>query len=142
MKKIISILFICTGNSTRSQIAEGLINHLYPDKARAYSAGTDPSKVNPIAITVMSEIGIDISQHYSKSTDVYKNKKFDIIVTLCDNAEATCPFIPGAQRYIHKSFADPTEADGNSEKVIHVFQRTRDEITDWIENILIKSIVI
>ena len=111
MKK--KVLLICTHNSARSQMAEGLLNALYGNKYKAYSAGTKPSFVNPYAIEVMAEIGIDISKHRSKSIDEFQGITFDYVITVCDNAKATCPFSPGAGEYLHKSFDDPSDFNGN-----------------------------
>ena len=111
MKK--KVLLICTHNSARSQMAEGLLNALYGNKYKAYSAGTKPSFVNPYAIEVMAEMGIDISKHRSKSIDEFQGITFDYVITVCDNAKATCPFSPGAGEYLHKSFDDPSDFNGN-----------------------------
>jgi arsenate reductase len=111
MKK--KVLLICTHNSARSQMAEGLLNHLYESKYEAYSAGTKPSTVNPYAINAMVEIGIDISKNRSKSIDEFQGMKFDYVITVCDNAKETCPFFPGGEEYLHKSFDDPSDFNGN-----------------------------
>ena len=112
-------------------MAEGLIRNLYNCYCRAYSAGTEPSKVNPYAIKVMHEIGIDISKHYSKSVDEFSGTNFDYVVTVCDNAKETCPFFPG-KKIIHKGFKDPARYEGSVEETIANFRKTRDEIKDWI----------
>ncbi len=111
MKK--KVLLICTHNSARSQMAEGLLNALYGNKYKAYSAGTKPSTVNPYAINAMAEIGIDISKNRSKSIDEFQGMKFDYVITVCDNAKETCPFFPGGEEYLHKSFDDPSDFNGN-----------------------------
>ena len=131
MKK--SILFICTHNSARSQIAEGLVNVLYSDKFEAQSAGIIATKVNPFAIKAMKEIGIDIKHHRSKSIQEFKGKIFDIVVTVCDNAKETCPFFPG-KVVIHKGFEDPSVSKGSNRKKLETFKRVRDEIKIWLEN--------
>lgn len=131
MKK--KVLFICTHNSARSQMAEGILRTLYGDRYEAYSAGTQPTKVNPYAIKVMSEIGIDISNHRSKSAEEFRGKEFDYVVTVCDNAKEACPFFPGGKTYLHKGFKDPSEFKGNENEIIAEFQRVRDEIKRWIE---------
>ena len=131
MKK--KVLFICTHNSARSQMAEGILRTLYGDRYEAYSAGTQPTKVNPYAIKVMSEIGIDISNHRSKSAEEFRGKEFDYIVTVCDNAKEACPFFPGGKTYLHKGFKDPSEFKGNENEIVAEFQRVRDEIKRWIE---------
>jgi len=131
MKKV---LFICTHNSARSQMAEGIVNTLLSNKLIAYSAGTEPKEVNPYAIKVMEEIGIDISHHRSKSVYEFKEEKFDIVVTVCDHAKETCPFFPGARKYIHKGFEDPSSVEGEEKEKLTKFRKIRDEIKDWIIN--------
>ena len=131
MKK--KVLFICTHNSARSQMAEGILRTLYGDRYEAYSAGTQPTKVNPYAIKVMSEIGIDISNHRSKSAEEFRGKEFDYVVTVCDDAKEACPFFPGGKTYLHKGFKDPSEFKGNENEIVAEFQRVRDEIKRWIE---------
>ncbi|MBT9165165.1 MAG: Glutaredoxin arsenate reductase [candidate division WS2 bacterium] len=131
MKK--RILFLCTHNSSRSQMAEGIVNSLYGDKYQAYSAGTHPSGINPFTIKVMSEIGIDISSHRSKNVKEFKGWTFDFIVTVCDQAQESCPFFPGAVRYIHQGFTDPSAVKGSFDDKMRIFRRVRDEIKNWIE---------
>ncbi len=131
MKK--TILFVCTHNSARSQMAEGLINHFFKDKYKAFSAGTHPSKVNPFAIKVMEEIGVDIKAHTSKSISLFKDKKFDYVVTVCDGAKETCPFFPGAKHHIHKSFKDPSSFRGDNKSKLEFFKKIRDEILIWLK---------
>lgn len=126
------ILFICTGNSARSQIAEGLVNSLFFKNYKAYSGGTNPSKVKPLAIQVMKEIGIDISHHRSKNIREFYGEDFDLVVTVCDNAKKVCPVFPGAKNTIHKSFKDPAEATGTKEQILTVFNKIRDEIKEWL----------
>jgi arsenate reductase len=126
------VLFICTHNSARSHMAEGIMNHLHADRYRAWSAGTQPSGVKPLAVRAMSEIGIDISGHQSKNVDEFLDKEFDYVVTVCDRARETCPFFPGARRALHKGFEDPSAAEGSEEKRMAVFRRVRDEIRAWI----------
>ena len=130
------VLFICTHNSARSQMAEGLVNALYSDRFKAYSAGTEKTRVNPLAIEVMKEIGIDISHHTSKTVEVFRDRLFDIVVTVCDNARETCPFFPG-KKVIHNSFQDPSSATGTREERLQVFRNVRDEIKEWIERELL-----
>jgi len=127
-------LFICTHNSARSQIAEGFMNALYRDRYRAFSAGTEPSRVSPYAVHVMQEIGIDISSHRSKSVEEFIDQDFDYVVTVCDHAKEACPFFPGGKMQMHKGFEDPgtiTETETEDEKLAF-FRRVRDEIRDWI----------
>jgi arsenate reductase len=130
MKKV---LFICTHNSARSQMAVGLLRTFSGDKYEAHSGGTQPSAVNPYAIRVMAEIGIDISAHRSKHVREFLGMTFDSVVTVCDNAKETCPFFPGAKEYIHQSFADPAVCSGSEEEILDCFRRSRDEIKEWIE---------
>lgn len=126
------VLFICTRNSARSQMAEGILRALYGDRYETYSAGTQPSKVNPYAIKVMSEIGIDISKHRSKSIEEFQGTEFDYVVTVCDSAKEACPFFPGGKKYIHRGFSDPAEFQGKEDEIIAKFRSIRDEIKNWI----------
>ena len=128
------VLFICTHNSARSQMAEGLLNALYGDRFDAFSAGTVKTNVNPNAVKVMAEIGIDISHHRSKTVDEYRDQLFDIVVTVCDRAKETRPFFPG-KKVIHKSFSDPSEATGDASKILDDFRAAREEIKSWIERL-------
>ena len=130
MKK--KVLFICTHNSARSQMAEGLIRTLYPDRYEPWSAGREPSALNPYAVKVMAELGIDISLHRSKSLDDFLDMKFDYVVTVCDHAKQICPFFPGGKESIHKGFEDPAAFTGREDEKIAIFRRVRDEIRDWI----------
>lgn len=126
------VLFICTHNSARSQMAEGLLRTLHGDRYEAFSAGTKPTEVNPYAIKVMAEIGIDITSHRSKSVEEFRGIQFDYVVTVCDQARETCPFFPGAKKILHQSFEDPSKEIGTDEMKLIVFRRLRDEIRDWI----------
>lgn len=131
MKK--NVLFLCTKNSCRSQMAEGILRHLYGDLFEVYSAGTKPSRVNPRAIQVMSEIEIDISKHQAKSVSEFLKQRFDYIVTLCDNAKETCPRFPGLAEYRHWNLSDPAKVTGAEEKVMTAFRKARDQIKLNIE---------
>lgn len=128
------VLFICTHNSARSHIAEGLMNSLLGYTHEAYSAGTEPYKINPLAVRAMAEIGIDISRHQSKSVEKFIKHEFDYVVTVCDHANEVCPFFPGGKNRIHQDFEDPAAFEGNEEDKMEVFRRVRDEIKEWIEN--------
>lgn len=126
------VLFICTANAARSQMAEGLLRAKYGDRYEAFSAGTRQSKVSIRAIEVMREIGIDISHHQSKTIAALGGGSFDLAVTLCDNVQAVCPIIPGAKKTIHKGFADPHLTQGTEEEVLDGYRKVRDGIAAWI----------
>jgi arsenate reductase (thioredoxin) len=136
MKK--QILFLCTGNSCRSQIAEGWTNYLKKDKFNAYSAGISPKGVDPRAVKVMSEAGVDISGQKSKEIDSFNDMEFDYVVTLCDNAHEACPFFPAKTRLLHRGFDDPPrlfEGEKDEEIALNNYRRVRDEIRTFVENI-------
>ncbi len=122
------VLILCTGNSARSQMAEGLLRHEGESRVEVWSAGTRPSHVRPEAIEVMRELGIDISGHRSKSVDEFAGRAFDYVITVCDNARENCPVFPGATRRVHWSFDDPATVDGDVETRLAVFRRVRGEI--------------
>jgi arsenate reductase len=127
------VLILCTGNSARSQMAEGLLQGIGGDKFAVESAGVAPSSVRPEAIEAMCEIGIDISTHRSKSADEFVGQNFDYIITVCDNAKETCPVFPGNATRIHQSFEDPPpETTLDYESRLKIFRRVRDEIRDWL----------
>ena len=128
MKK--KVLFVCTANSCRSQMAEGIINHFLGDKIAAFSAGTQASFVNPTAIEVLKEIGIDISMNHSKNLSVLDGQSFDYVITLCGDANETCPLYIGGTKKTHIGFDDPAKAHGMKEEVLCEFRRVRDEIKD------------
>jgi arsenate reductase len=136
MAGIKRILFLCTGNSARSQMAEGLLNHLSRGEWKVQSAGIFPSYVHPLAIRVMEEIGIDISQQTSKSMNQFLNEVFDYIITLCDEAAQSCPAFPSQGKRLHWSFEDPAAAIGTLEERSAVFRKVRDEIRTKIEELL------
>jgi arsenate reductase len=121
-------------------MAEGLANALHSDRFEAVSGGTVATRVHPAAIMAMAEIGIDISGHRSKSIDEFMDRKFDLVVTVCDNAAADCPFFPGAKNTIHHAFEDPAACSGTDEKVLACFQQSRDEIRRWIETELMPNV--
>lgn len=127
------ILFICTHNSARSQMAEGLVNHFYHDFWIAQSAGTEKTAVKPLAVEVMKEIGIDISHHESKLIDTFKTQIFDVVITVCDSAKEACPFFPG-KIIVHAPFADPSDIHGLHDETLRAFRETRDRIHEWLEN--------
>ena len=127
MKKV---LFLCTHNSCRSQMAEGLVNHYLGDRFEAYSAGTEATRVNPLAIKVLAELGIDISKHYSKTLNEFDGEKFDYVITLCGSANEQCPLFFGGTERVHIGFEDPSRATGSEEHVLQEFRRVRDEIKE------------
>jgi arsenate reductase (thioredoxin) len=131
MKKI---LILCTGNSARSQMAEGLLTHITQGEYVVYSAGTKPSIVRKEAIKVLAEIGIDISKNRSKSVDEFVNVEIDYVLTVCDNAKETCPYFPAKTKVIHHSFDDPPAiGEADEETTLNVFRRVRDEIKTYFE---------
>jgi arsenate reductase len=143
------VLFLCTHNSARSQIAEGLLRHFYGDRYEAYSAGATPTKIHPLAVKVLEEIGIDISEQSSKSILEFKGRDIDLVVTVCKNTpNLSCPFcstpgvvgrpaiiketLPGAKRFVEHGFSDPSDVDGSEEERVEAFRETRDEIKKWV----------
>lgn len=127
------ILFLCTHNSARSQMAEGYMNARYGDRYEAFSAGTEATRVHPVAIAVMQEIGIDISGHRSKVLDEFFGKGIETVVAVCDSAHGACPFFPGAKDVIHQGFPDPSGFQGTDEEILAKFREVRDQITHWID---------
>ena len=128
------ILFVCTANAARSQMAEGYLRAKYGDKYEAFSAGFRPAgRVSIRAIDVMKEIGIDISGHQPKSLDTFAGVTLDLAVTLCDNAHAVCPVVPSAKRTIHHGFPDPHLTPGTDEEILDGYRRVRDAICAWID---------
>jgi len=122
------VLILCTGNSARSQMAEGLLRHMAGDRTEVFSAGVEQSFVRPQAIEAMRERGIDITDQRSKSVDEFAGQEFDYVITVCDNARERCPVFPSGTERIHWSFDDPAKAEGDEEAVLAVFRRVRDEI--------------
>ena len=127
------MLFLCTHNSARSQMAEGLLRHLAGDRFEVMSAGTEATRIRPLAIQAMEEIGVDVSGQESKTLDQYLEEPFDYVITVCDDANEACPFFPGARNRLHWSFEDPSRAEGSEEERLAVFLRVRDEIREHIE---------
>lgn len=130
MEQPTRVLTLCTGNSARSQMAEGLLRHDGGDRFEVFSAGTKPSRVRPEAIEVMRELGIDISGHRSKSVDEFSGQEFDYVITVCDNANESCPVFPGRTRRVHWGFDDPAAVEGAEATRMAVFRRVRDEIRE------------
>jgi arsenate reductase len=131
MKK--RVLILCTGNSARSQMAEGLLRHDAGDRFEVESAGTRPGHVKAEAVAVMKELGIDISGHRSKHVREFENRCFDYVLTVCDNAKESCPMFPGHSNRIHKSFEDPAALQSTEEERLALFRRVRDEIRDYLK---------
>lgn len=130
MKK--RVLFLCTGNSCRSQMAEGWLRHLAGDQYEVVSAGTHPVGLNPYAVAAMQEVDIDISHHMSERVDPYLTQRFDYVITVCDRAQETCPIFPGTGSMLHWSFEDPAKAKGPFEQQMVVFRKIRDQIADQV----------
>lgn len=126
------VLILCTGNSARSQMAEGLLRHDAGDRFEVASAGTRPGHVRPEAIAVMREIGIDITGHRSKHVDEFADAPFDLVLTVCDHAHETCPVYPGHERRLHHAFDDPAALTGTEAERLAVFRRVRDEIRAYL----------
>jgi arsenate reductase len=124
------VLILCTGNSARSQMAEGLLRHLAGERFEVFSAGTKPVGLNPNAVQAMSEAGIDIANHRSKSVDEFLGQQFDYVITVCDNARESCPIFPGGGARIHQSFEDPAAAPKDQQ--LEAFRRIRDQISSWL----------
>ncbi len=124
----LKVLILCTGNSCRSQMAEGILRHYGSDKFEVFSAGTKPSKVNETAIKVMKEIGIDISGHRSKHVDEFLGQKVDYVISVCDNAKESCPIFPGGTVRLHWPFPDPPHEKEITEQVLNEFRKVRDMI--------------
>ena len=122
------VLILCTGNSARSQMAEGLLRHDGGREYEVFSAGTHPSQVRPEAIQVMREAGIDISGHRSKSVEEFANQHFDYVITVCDNAKESCPVFPATTKRIHWSLEDPAAVQGSEDQRLAEFRRIRDQI--------------
>lgn len=131
MKKV---LVLCTGNSCRSQIAEGYLRHFAGDKAAVYSAGVETHGVNPKAIAIMAEDGVDISNHTSNNVDEYGDIDFDFVITVCDNAKERCPYFPTNAKQFHHNFPDPAKATGTEEEIRNAFRAVREQIKTYSEN--------
>jgi arsenate reductase len=134
-KEKIKVLFLCTGNSCRSQMAEGWARHLKSDVIEAYSAGVWPVGVSSRATKVMDEAGVDISSQVSKHIDAFQGIDFDYVITLCDNAKKKCPVFGGRARLIHKAFEDPTLVVAGRDETLRAFRRTRDKIRAFVETL-------
>ncbi|MGA9651709.1 arsenate reductase ArsC [Pedobacter sp.] len=135
-----NILVLCTGNSCRSQLAEGYLRHFAEGKANIYSAGIETHGVNPKAVQVMAEDHIDISAHTSNHVDEYLSISFDAVITVCDNANEACPYFPGKVERFHQNFPDPAKATGTAEEVMDEFRRVRDLIKVYSADFVSKHI--
>lgn len=133
-KEKIKILFICTGNSCRSQIAEGWARHLKGDLMEVYSAGLSPGALNQMAVRVMAEAGVDISTQISEHISEFTDKRFDYVVTVCDNAAEHCPVFSGGAKHIHKAFEDPSFMSGTEKQVLTAFRKLRDRIRQFVQS--------
>jgi len=138
MKK--KILVLCTGNSCRSQIAEGYLRYFAGSKADIYSAGVETHGLNPKAIAIMKEDGIDISRHASNNVDEYRNINFDFVLTVCDNAKERCPFFPTKALRFHHNFPDPSKATGTEEEILQEFRKAREMIKDFCDDFIEKQL--
>jgi arsenate reductase (thioredoxin) len=127
------ILVLCTGNSCRSQIAEGYLKYFAGSKAEIFSAGVETHGVNPLAIAIMNEDGIDVSQHTSNNMEEYRNINFDFVITVCDNAKERCPFFPSNAKKFHYNFPDPAKAKGTEEEILEEFRKVRQMIKEYCE---------
>lgn len=132
------VLFLCTHNSARSQMAEGFLRSMAGDRFEAGSAGTERTSVNPLAIRAMAELGIDIGHHTSKPYESVMHQPWDYVITVCDNAKESCPLVPGSVKRLHWSFEDPSQATGDDAQRFAVFREVRDQIRDcltaWLQN--------
>lgn len=126
-----NVLVLCTGNSCRSQIAEGFLRHYAGNKAIIYSAGIETHGVNPKAIAIMKEVEIDISKHTSNNIDEYKNIDFDFVITVCDNAKENCPYFPSNAKKLHYNFPDPAKATGTEDEILEQFRIVRQQIKEY-----------
>jgi arsenate reductase len=138
MKK--QILVLCTGNSCRSQMAEGYLRHFANGKADIYSAGVETHGVNPIAIAIMKEDGIDISNHFSNHIDEYSEIHFDFVITVCDNAKERCPFFPSKAKKFHHNFPDPAKSEGTDEEINEQFREVRQQIKEYCERFIAENL--
>ena len=130
--KTSSVLFMCMHNSSRSQLAEGLLRADHGDRFTVYSAGIEPRGVNPLAVEAMREIGIDITGHRSQHVDDFEPASMDFVVTVCDRARDTCPYLPALKRNVHRKFSDPSAVRGTNAEKLAAFRDARDKIRTWL----------
>lgn len=126
---------MCIHNAARSQMAEGLFRHSYGDEVDVYSAGSEPKGLDPLAIKCMDELGIDISNHRSKSLKEFVGQKFDYVITVCGNSNNTCPFFAGGKKYFKQEFEDPSSLEGTEEEKFELFKKVRDDLKFWIDDL-------
>jgi arsenate reductase len=134
------ILVLCTGNSCRSQIAQGYLQYFAGDKAKVYSAGVETHGVNPKAIATIQEDDIDISNHTSDNINKYRNIAFDFVITVCDNAKERCPFFPTTAKKFHQNFPDPAKATGTGEEIMQQFRQVRQQIKDYCKRFVTENL--
>lgn len=134
------ILILCTANSARSQMAEGLLKHICQNRYKISSGGSFPTMVRAEAITVLAEIGIDISGNRSKSVEEFAGESIDVVLTVCDNAQQNCPHFPAKTRMVHRSFADPAAIDGSKEETLNAFRAVRDQIEEYLKQSFLPAI--
>lgn len=135
-----NILVLCTGNSCRSQIAEGYLRYFVGNKAKVYSAGIETHGVNPRAIATMKDDGIDISKHTSNNIDEYFDIDFDFVITVCDNAKERCPYFPTKAKKFHYNFPDPAKAIGTEDEIVKQFKEVREMIKDYSEKFVLNNL--
>lgn len=135
------VLILCTGNSARSQMAEGLLKHICGNRFEIHSAGTRPIDVSPEAVEALAEIGIDISSNRSKSVDSFAGREFDYVLTVCDNARENCPYFPARTKLVHHAFEDPWLAPGGYEQRLAAFRRVRDRIDAYLREDFVKNVL-
>jgi arsenate reductase len=136
MSEPLRVLFLCTHNSARSQMAEGWLRHLAGDRFEAHSAGTEATRVRPLAVRAMAEEGVDIAGHAFKTLERYRAEPWDYVVTVCDDANEACPVFPGGKRRLHWSFPDPSRATGTEEQQLAVYRRVRDAVRSRVQELI------
>ncbi len=136
-----SVLILCTGNSARSQMAEGLLKHICGDRCEVESAGVRPIGVSPEAVDVLAEVGIDISSNTSKRADSFAGREFDYVLTVCDNAREHCPYFPARTKLVHHAFEDPWLAPGDYQARLAAFRRVRDKIDTYLREDFVKNVL-
>ncbi len=132
------ILVLCTGNSCRSQMMEGWLRHFAGPRVEVASAGVETHGVNPRAVAVMREAGIDLSGHTSNHIDEYREQRFDVVITVCDSARERCPWFPAEAERLHRSFLDPAQTTGTEEEILAAFRAVRDDIRAWAEGFVVE----